>query len=106
LSGQPFKITHDWSDQTVTLAPDPKQWTCMGARHDMQNDYGCDDISTVLSDVNMDLIFVLFPVKVVPAGLNIKDVNQPRAIQDYPVDQKYLPKGLMMFDTVKIEYPR
>lgn len=105
LTGQPFKITRDWSEQTVTLAPDPKQWTCLGARHDMQNDYGCDDIDKVLADVNLDMIFILFPLKVVPAGVEINDINAPRAVQDYPVDQQHLPKGLIMFDTIKIEYP-
>ena len=105
LTGQPFKITREWSEQTVTLAPDPKQWTCLGARHDMQNEYGCDDIAKVLADVNMDIVFMLLPVKVVPACGGIKDINIPRAVKDYPVDQQYLPKGLVMFDTIKIEYP-
>ncbi len=105
LTGQPFKITREWSEQTVTLAPDPAQWTCLGARHDMQNEYGCDDIAKVLADVNFDIIFILFPVKVVPAGVDIEDINVPRAVKDYPVDQQYLPKGLIMFDTIKIEYP-
>jgi hypothetical protein len=105
LTGQPFKITREWSEQTVTLAPDPAQWTCLGARHDMQDVYGCDDIDKVLADVNLDIIFILFPVKVVPAGVDIEDINVPRAVKDYPVDQQYLPKGLIMFDTIKIEYP-
>ncbi len=105
LTGQPFEITRDWSEQTVTLAPDPKQWTCLGARRDMQDEYGCDDIDKVLADVNLDIIFVLFPLKVVPAGVEIEDIHKPRAVQDYPVDQKYLPKGLIMFDTIKIEFP-
>ena len=105
LTGQPFKITREWSEQTVTLAPDPKQWTCLGARHDMKDEYGCDDIDKVLADVNFDIIFILFPVKVVPAGLDINDINIPRAVKDYPVDQQYLPKGLIMFDTIQIEYP-
>jgi len=105
LTGQPFKITHDWSEQTVTLVPDPEQWICLGARHDMQDEYGCDDIDKVLADVNMDIIFVRFPLKVVPARGDIEDINIPRAVKDYPVDQQYLPKGLIMFDTIKIEYP-
>lgn len=105
LTAQPFKITRDWSEQTVMLVPDSKQWTCLGARHDMQNDYGCDDIEKVLADVNLDIIFVLFPLKVVPAGVEIEDINTPRAVQDYPVDQQHLPKGLIMFDTIRIEYP-
>lgn len=105
LTGQPFKITREWSEQTVTLAPDPAQWTCLGARHDMRDEYGCDDIDKVLADVNFDIIFILFPLKVVPAGVDIDDINIPRAVKNYPVDQQYLPKGLVMFDTVKIEYP-
>ena len=71
----------------------------------MKEEYGCDDIDKVLADVNFDIIFILFPVKVVPAGVEIDDINIPRAVKDYPVDQQYLPKGLVMFDTVKIEYP-
>ena len=71
----------------------------------MQDEYGCDDIDEVLADVNLDIIFILFPVKVVPAGVDIEDVNVPRAVKDYPVDQQYLPKGLIMFDKIKIEYP-
>jgi hypothetical protein len=107
LTGQPFKITRDWSEQTVTLSPDPKQWTCLGARHDMQDVYGYDDIAKVLADVNLDMIFLLFPVKVVPASSHVtdKDINILRAGKDYPVDQQHLPKGLIMFDTVKIKYP-
>jgi len=105
LTGQPFKITREWSQQTVTLTPNPKEWTCLGARHDMQNLYGCDDIAKVLADVNLDIMFILFPVKVVPACGDIKDINTLRAVKDYPVDQQNLPKGLIMFDTVRIEYP-
>jgi hypothetical protein len=111
LTGQPFRIEKDWTEQTVTLAPDPKQWTCLGGRESKKSQYGCDDIDVVLSDVNLDLMFVLFPLNVVP----VKPVAEPhklRAGQDYPEEpsyevwQKFLPKGLIMIDTVKFEYPR
>jgi len=107
LSGQPFKLTKDWSEQTVILKPDPKEWTCLGSRHDMKDEYGCDDIATVLKDVNLDIIFVLFPVKAVPASPQITGaaIDRLRAVKDYPVLQDALPKGLIMFDTIKIEYP-
>ena len=107
LSGRPLKITKDWSEQSLLLKPDPKQWTCLGARHDMQAEYGCDDVATVLQDVNVDLIFVLFPLKVVPAWTNVSgaDVDRLRAVKDYPVLQDELPKGVIMFDSIKIEYP-
>ena len=111
LSGQPFKITRDWSEQTVTLAPDPGQWTCLGARESMKHTYGCADVAAVLKDVNVDIIFVLFPLKIVPVG-EAQDPDKLRPGQDYPgepsyqVWQKYLPKGLVMFDWVKIVYAR
>jgi hypothetical protein len=107
LTGQPFQISQEWRDQTVTLTPDPKQWTCLGARHDMQDVYGCDDIANVLADVNLDIIFLLFPIKVVPVCGNVtgKDIDRLRAVVDYPIDQHYLPNGLIMFDSVRIEYP-
>lgn len=110
LSGQPFRIAHEWSDQTITLAPDPSQWTCLGSRESMKKLYGCDDIATMLKDVNIDLILVLFPLKVVP----VKPVAEPhklRAGQDFPeeasydVQMKYLPKGVLMVDSVRIDYP-
>ena len=102
LTSQPFHITPQWSEQTITLTAKPGQWLCLGARHD-RPDYGCYDIAEVLRDVNVDIIFVLFPLKVVP----IEDVAEPhrlRAGVDYHVEQKFLPKGVVMFDWVKIEY--
>jgi hypothetical protein len=104
LTGQPFRVTREWSEQTVTLAPDPGQWTCLGSRHDLTELYGCDDIEKVLEDVNIDLIFVLFPLEVVPLSDGVTDLHTPRAGADYAVDRDRLPKGLIMFDWVKIEY--
>ena len=109
LSGQPFRITQEWTEQTVTLTPEPAQWTCLGARESMKHHYGCADIDAVLKDVNVDIIFVLFPLKVVPVG-DVKEPHKLRAGQDYPnepsyeVWQKYLPKGIVMFDWVRIEF--
>lgn len=105
LTGHPFEITRDWSEQTVRLTPDPEQWTCLGARHDMVDTYGYGEIAEVLRDVNVDLIFVLFPLSIVPAG-QVEDVDRQWAARDYKVDMEYLPKGLVMFDTVQIEYSR
>jgi hypothetical protein len=82
----------------------------MGARESMQKVYGCDDISLVLKDLNVDLIFVLFPLKVVPIG-DVKEPHKLRAGQGFPnepsyqVWEKYLPKGIVMFDWVRIDYP-
>jgi hypothetical protein len=105
LTGQPFRVTHDWSEQSVTLTPDPSQWTCARSRHDLTRKYGCADISDVLKDVNVDMYFALFPLTIVPIG-DVKLPHQTRAGEAYPVDQQFLPKGILMFDWVKIEYPR
>ena len=103
LESQPIKITSQWTEQTVTLTPDPDQWLCLGARHDRKS-YGCSSIAEVLRDVNVDIIFVLFPLNVVPIE-DISDEHKLRAGVDYHVEQKFLPKGLIMFDWVKLEYP-
>ena len=107
LSAQPLKVTKDWSEQTLTLVPDSSQWTCLGARHDMQSEYGCDEAAAVLQDVNVDLIFVLFPLKPVPALPEITgaQIDRLRAVKDYAVSQESLPKGVIMFDTIRIDYP-
>lgn len=110
LTGQPLRITRDWSDQTITLDPDPWQWTCLGARESRRDVYGCDDIATVLADVNIDIMLVLFPLKVVPVG-DVREPHKLRAGQDYPeepsyeVRQEFLPKGLLMVDSIRIAYP-
>ena len=104
FKGQPFIINREWTEQTVTLTPDPSQWLCIGARHDMTDEYGCFPIDELLSDVNVDIIFVLFPVNVVPVE-KVADKNKLRAVEDYHVDQSFLPKGVIMFDWIKIEYP-
>lgn len=103
LTGQPFKITPEWSEQTVHLAPDPQQWTCLGARHDLTDVYGYGDIAEVLRDVNVDIIFILFPLTIVPIE-DVENIHRQWAAKDYKVDMQYLPKGLVMFDTVQIEY--
>jgi hypothetical protein len=104
LTGQPLRVTPDWSEQTVHLTPDPEQWTCLGGRHDVTELYGYGDIGEVLSDVNVDIIFVLFPLTIVPVG-EVDDIDRRWAAKDYDVDMAYLPKGLIMFDTVQIDYP-
>ncbi len=102
LSGHPFQITSQWQEHSVTLSPDESLWTCMGARHD-RPDYGCSRIADVLRDVNVDIIFVLFALTVVP----LDDVADPHFLRprlDYAVDETLLPQGTIMFDWVKLEY--
>lgn len=104
LTGQPFRVTREWTEQTVTLTPDPAQWTQCGVRHDLTDRYGPGDIPAMLKDVSVDLIFVLFPLNVVPVG-SVDDPHRGWADRDYRVDPRHLPRGLVMFDTVRIDYP-
>ena len=103
LSGAPLELTSDWSEQTVVLADDESQWTCLGSRKDLLDTYGCAPVSQVLQDVNVDLIFVLFPLQVRPAW-PVDDMHRAWAARDYPVDPQRLPKGVVMFDAVRIDY--
>jgi len=104
LTGQPINITADWSEQTVTAAPDPGQWTCLGARHDRTDFYGEIALPTVLRDVNTNILFVLHPLDVVPMGPLEGDPNRLRPEKDYPVWRSRLPEGYVLLDEVRIEF--
>ncbi len=104
LTGQPFEVTSDWSEQTVTLAPDPEQWLCIGSRHDLTDTYGYGDIADVLRDVNIDIILLLHPVDAVPAEPIDGDPHKLYAGRDYRIDPSRLPEGYVMLDEVRIEF--
>ena len=103
LTSQPVRITPQWSDQTITLLPDLGQWVCLGSRHDRTDTYGCGDIADALRDPNVDIILCLFPRTVVPAA-EVDDPHKLRAGLDYEVDRCCLPSGVVMLDTITIEY--
>lgn len=112
LVAQPFEVTPEWTEQTITLAPDPEQWLCLGSRHDRmdfrvrEHDvvYGWGDIGDVLSDINTDIILVLHPVDVVPAGPIDQDRHYLYAGKDYEADASRLPSGYVELDEVRIEF--
>jgi hypothetical protein len=104
LTAQPFQVAQEWTDQTVTLSTDPDQWTCLGARWDLLDYYGCGDIADVLSDVNVDLIFVLFPLQIVPITPGTY-THTTRPHLQYDLDWAVLPSGTIEFDTIRIDYP-
>jgi len=107
LRGQPIPVTTEWCETTLHLVPDPAQWLCLGTRGpgaDCAN-YGAAPIADVLSDVNIDLILVLFPLDVRPLGPIVGDPHHLRAGKDYPIDTSRLPSGYVMLDEVRIEYP-
>ena len=106
LTGQPIKVTKEWTEQTITLVPDQAQWTSLGSRHNRVNFYGHGNIADVLKDLNVDIIFVLHPLLIVPKEKSDLDqIHSLSAGSDYEVDQGYLPEGHIMLDQVKIEFP-
>jgi len=105
LTGQPFRVGPAWSDQTVALAADERQWQCLGARHDRQDYYGRLPLERVLADVNVNLMLVLFPLTIAPMGPLAGDPHRLRPERDYPVWRSKLPEGYLELDTVRIEFP-
>lgn len=105
LTGRPFRVTPDWSEQTVTAGCDPAQWTCLGSRHDRTDSYGSVALPTVLRGVNLDILLVLYPLDIVPMGPLAGDPHRLRPEKDYPVWRSRLPEGYVVLDTVKIQFP-
>jgi hypothetical protein len=104
LTGQPFQVTPDWSEQTVIAVPDPKQWTPLGSRHDRHDFYGTIDLPRVLANVNTNILLVLFPLDVVPMGPLDGDPHRLRPEKDYPVWRSRIPEGYVLLDEVRIEF--
>lgn len=103
LTGQPFEVTPDWSTQTVHLTPEASQWTCLGVRHDRTETYGWGDVAPVLRDLNVDFMFVLHPLDVVPTD-PIADPHLLKAGEEYSVDRSLLPQGYIAIDEIRIEF--
>lgn len=104
LTSQSFEVTPEWSEQTITLVPDPEQWLCLGARHDLMDVYGWGDIDRVLQDVNIDIILLLHPLKIVPLSPQQDGPHARRAEVDYEVDRSYLPSGEISLKEMQIEF--
>jgi len=104
LTSQSFAVTPDWSEQTITLPPDPEQWLCLGARHDLMDVYGWGDIDSVLQDVNIDIILLLHPLRIVPLSPQQDGPHARRAEVEYEVDRSYLPSGEISLRKVQIEF--
>ncbi len=104
LTGQTFEVTPDWSDQTVTCVPDPAQWTSIGSRHDRTDSYGERPLARVLSDVNVNMHLILFPVKPRPMGRIDGDPHLLRAGRDYPIWPSSIAQGYVEIDRIAIEF--
>lgn len=105
LTGQPISVSGEWSEQTIVCTPDESHWTCLGSRHDRTDYYGRTPLAKVLSDSNVDILFVLHPLDVVPMGPLDGDPHHLRPERDYPVWRSRLPEGYVLLDEVRIEFP-
>lgn len=105
LTGSPFTVSEDWTEQTSVAAPEQDQWTCLGSRQDRSGFYGQIDLRRTLQHVNANIMLILFPLEVVPMGPIPGDTHLLRAGRDYPVWTSYLPEGYVMLDEVRIEFP-
>lgn len=101
---EPFRVTPEWSEQTITLVPDESRWTFMGSRWNRTDNYGHVPLADVLRDVNINVILVLFPLTVAPMGPLAGDMHRLRPEREYPIWRSRLPEGYIMLDTVKIEF--
>jgi hypothetical protein len=104
LTGQPFRVTPGWSEQTVVAVSEPAQWTCLGSRHDRTDYYWEIPLPKVLSDVNTDILLVLHPLDVAPMGPLDGDPHRLRPERDYPVWRSRLPEEYVLLDEVCIEF--
>jgi hypothetical protein len=86
------------------VSSDAAQWTALGSRHDRISTYGDADIREALRDVNLDIILVLFPLDIAPADAGVADPHRLRAGEDYALDTSRLPQGVVMLDTIGIEF--
>jgi hypothetical protein len=103
-TGQPFDVKDSWSEQTIKLAADPANWTALGVRHDRGDMYGVKPLDRVLSDVNVNIMLVLFPLDVAPMGPVDGDPHLLRPERDYPVWRRRLPEGYVTLDEVRVEF--
>ncbi len=57
-------------------------------------------VTTILGDVNADILFVLYPLQVEPMG----SIDGDPHILDYPVWRSRVPEGCIQLDSVSIEF--
>ena len=78
----------------------------LGGRHDRLDYYGEIDLPQVLSQVNTNILLVLFPLDIVPMGPIDDDLHLLRPEKDYPVWRSELPEGYVLIDDIEIEFAK
>ena len=103
-TGQTFDVHDEWTEQTLTLDPDPAGWTALGSRHDRTDMYGEKPLEKMLGHVDANVFLILFPVEVVPMGPIDGDMHVRRPVRDYPVWRHKLPEGYLTLSEVRMEF--
>ena len=104
LTEQPLTVSEDWSEQTLTLEPDPAHWTPLGSRHNRTDTYGVKPLARVLAGVNANIMFIMFPLKVVPMGPLDGDPHVLRPEREYPIWRSELPEGYVTVGSVRVRF--
>lgn len=105
LSGQPIAVNPEWTETTVTCVPDQRQWTSLGSRHDRTDTYGEKPFLDILSNVNVNIHLIRFPVKPRPMGRIDGDPHRLRAGRDYPIWPSSIAQGYVEVDRIQIDFP-
>jgi hypothetical protein len=105
LRASPIEVKDEWTEQSITVTSDERSWECLGARHDRTKSYGKIILDQILSEVNNGIMFIMFPLNVVPMGPISGNPHLLRAGKDYPIWTSRLPEGYVMLDEVRIEFP-
>ena len=104
LTGQPITVTDEWTESTLNARLDADQWTSLDSRHDRTECYGTRPLETVLSDVNTNILLVLFPLDIAPMGPIDGDPHRLRPDVDYPIWRHRLPEGYVAMDEARISF--
>ena len=73
-------------------------------RHDRADMYCVKPLDRVLSNVNVNIMLVLFPLDVAPMGPFDADPHILRPERDYPVWRHRLPEGYITLDEMRIDF--
>jgi hypothetical protein len=105
LTGQPINIDKEYTETKIKAVPDAKQWTCLDSRHDRRETYGTRPLEKILSDVNVNIYLIVFPVNPRPMGPIKGDPHILRAGRDYPVWPSSIAQGYVAVDRIQIDFP-
>ena len=104
-TGRPLRVEKEWTEQSILLAPDAEDWTALGTRHDRGDMYGMKPLEKVLSNVDVNIMLILFPLQVSVMGPIDGDPHLLRPERDYPVWRHKLPEGYVTLDEIQIDFP-